>query len=167
MSGAQLGAGGMKQEKVIQILEYHRDAERTIRLNRGIIADLENQHYHSVGAARIDGLPKGKGDKPSTVETVALNVPASVSSTIRTLEEQNAQIERVRAEIMKELNALPYRHKAVVYGFYIRGDQWERISGQINYSVRQCKNIRTDALGKLGRRFSANRTIAAYRFPKN
>ena len=41
-------------------------------------------------------------------------------------------------------------HKAIICGFYLQGQKWERIAEQISYSVRQSKNIRCVALEVLG-----------------
>ena len=59
-----------------------------------------------------------------------------------------------------------YREKAVIYGFYIDGLQWERLSQRVNYSPRQCRNIRNIALERLAKRFEQNKRISHYVFPE-
>ena len=51
-------------------------------------------------------------------------------------------------------------HKAIICGFYLQGQKWERIAEQINYSVRQSKNIRCVALEVLGGKMARNRNIS-------
>lgn len=155
----------MNREKVIEILEFYRDAEKTVKLNNRVIKNLEDQYYSSVGSPRLDGMPRAQGGGASAVENIAINIPASVRKTIQVMERENERLGKARVEIMRELNGLTFAQKTIVYDFYIQGYQWERVSAQINYSVRQCKNIRTRALDKLARRFTANKVISRYHFP--
>lgn len=156
----------MQRGKVIAILKFYRDADKTIRLNERVIKNLEDQYYNSVGAVNMDGMPHGKGGTSSPVERTVLNIPRSVVNTIDSMERDNRKLEEIKAEILKELNRLNYHQKAVVLGFYIEGLQWERISERLNYSPRQCRNIRDGALDRLAKRFSSNRAIAHFRFPE-
>jgi len=156
----------MNKGKAIAILKFYRDVDKTIRLNERVIKDLEDQYYNSVGSVNMDGMPHGKGGTSSPVERTVLNIPRSVTRTIRELEHDNDKLERIKAEILHELNRLNYHQKAVILGFYISGLQWEQISEQAHYSPRQCRNIRDTALDRLTKRFSSNRAIANYRFPE-
>lgn len=157
----------MNRNKAIAILKYYRDADKTIRLNERVIKNLEDQYYSSVGAVNMDGMPKGKGGVSSPVEQTALNIPHSVTCTIREMERENEKLAKIKAEILQELNRLNFHQKAVVLGFYIDGEQWERISARTNYSPRQCRNIRDRALERLIKRFTANKAISRYSFPEN
>lgn len=156
----------MQREKVVAILKFYRDADKAIRLNERVIKNLEDQYYDSVGAVNMDGMPHGKGGTSSPVERTVLNIPRSVVNTIDSMERDNRKLEEIKAEILKELNRLNYHQKAVVLGFYIEGLQWERISERLNYSPRQCRNIRDGALDRLAKRFSSNKAIARFRFPE-
>lgn len=155
----------MNKEKAIAILTYFRDADKTVRLNERVIKNLEEQYYNSVGAINMDGMPKGKGGVSSPVESTAINIPGSVSRTIREMEKENEMLEKIKAEILQELNRLNFHQKAVIFGFYIEGLQWERISVQTNYSPRQCRNIRDNAIEELMKRFTGNKMISHYPFP--
>ena len=95
-----------------------------------------------------------------------LNIPGSVTRTIDRLRRENEETERVKAEIAEELKCLNYTEKALVLGFYINGEQWERLSARVNYSPRQCRNIRAVALDRLAKCFAVNKTISRYRFPE-
>ena len=114
----------------------------------------------------MDGMPKGKGGVSSPVERAVMNIPGSVSRTIRDMEKENEKLEKIKTEILQELNRLNFHQKAVIFGFYIEGLQWERISAQTNYSPRQCRNIRDGAIEQLMKKFSRNKVIANYRFPE-
>ncbi len=155
----------MDKEKVVKILRFYKTIDEEISLNESIIADLHDRYYMTVGAARIDGMPKAKGGVSSLVETVVLNVPESVYNTIRELMAENNKLNKVKLAILKELNGLPYIYKAVIIEFYIRGLQWVRISEHLHYSERQCKNVRNQALGKLAQNFESNKTISRFNFP--
>ena len=96
-----------------------------------------------------------------------LNIPRSVTDTIEKMNRENEKLLKIKGEILSELNRLTYHEKAVILGFYIDGEQWERISERLNYSPRQCRNIRVAALERLAKLFRQNKTIARYKFPEN
>ena len=150
----------------IVILHYYRDADKAIKMNERVIKNLEDQYYSTLGAVNSDGMPHGKGTTSNPVERVVLNIPGSVTRTIDRLRRENEETECVKAEIAEELKCLNYTEKALVLGFYINGEQWERLSARVNYSPRQCRNIRAVALDRLAKRFAVNKTISRYRFPE-
>lgn len=156
----------VNREKVIVILHYYRDADKAIKMNERVIKNLEDQYYSTLGAVNSDGMTHGKGTTSNPVERVVLNIPGSVTRTIDRLRRENEETERVKAEIAEELKCLNYTEKALVLGFYINGEQWERLSARVNYSPRQCRNIRAVALDRLAKRFAVNKTISRYRFPE-
>lgn len=150
----------MKQERVIAILDFYRDIDKTVTMNERVIRNLEDQYYSTLGAVNSDGMPHGKGGVSNPVERVVLNIPQSVSDTIANMRRENEKLTAIKGEILSELNALNYREKAVIYGFYIDGLQWERLSQRVNYSPRQCRNIRNIALDRLAKRFEQNKQIS-------
>jgi hypothetical protein len=166
----------MKQERVIAILDFYRDIDKTVTMNERVIRNLEDQYYSTLGAVNSDGMPHGKGGVSNPVERVVLNIPQSVSDTIdipqsvsdtiANMRRENEKLTAIKGEILSELNALNYREKAVIYGFYIDGLQWERLSQRVNYSPRQCRNIRNIALERLAKRFEQNKRISHYVFPE-
>ena len=160
------GNGAMKQERVIAILDFYRDIDKTVTMNERVIRNLEDQYYSTLGAVNSDGMPHGKGGVSNPVERVVLNIPQSVSDTIANMRRENERLTVIKGEILSELNALNYREKAVIYGFYIDGLQWERLSQRVNYSPRQCRNIRNIALDRLAKRFEQNKQISRYVFPE-
>ena len=72
----------MKQERVIAILDFYRDIDKTVTMNERVIRNLEDQYYSTLGAVNSDGMPHGKGGVSNPVERVVLNTPQSVSDTI-------------------------------------------------------------------------------------
>lgn len=109
----------MKQERVIAILDFYRDIDKTVTMNERVIRNLEDQYYSTLGAVNSDGMPHGKGGVSNHVERVVLNIPQSVSDTIANMRRENERLTAIKGEILSELNALNYREKAVIYGFYI------------------------------------------------
>lgn len=156
----------MKREKVISVLRFYRDIEKSIKLNERIIKNLEDQYYTTLGAVNMDGMPHGSGGATSPVERDVLNVPKSVTNTIESLKRENGKYADLKAEILSELNRLTYHERAVVLGFYIDGLQWEQISARVNYSPRQCRNIRDGALNRLAKLFSQNKAVSRFNFPQ-
>ncbi len=145
----------------IAIIEYCRDIPQTIKLNNRVIRNLEDIYYTPKAANQLDGLPKSKNSVSKIVEDMALNIPDGVSDTIRSLEEKNKRLNNLYKEIIKEIHSLDYRENKVVYDFYIMNYRWEKIARGF-YSVRQCKNIRTEALEKLQKKFEKNIYISNY-----
>lgn len=156
----------MKRDKVIQILRFYRDIDKAIKLNERVIKNLEDQYYTTLGAVNMDGMPHGSGGNTSPVERAVLNAPRSVTNTIDSLNRENSRLAEIKAEILSELNRLTYHERAVLLGFYIEGQQWEQISARVNYSPRQCRNIRNDALDQLAKLFSQNKEVSRFKFPE-
>lgn len=156
----------MEKQAVVSILEFYKNIDEEIRLNKATITDLEERYYSPISGINYDGMPKGKGGTSSPTENTALNVPGWVNAEMQELQREKAALYRVRAAIRKELNCLPYIQRAVISSFYLEGQQWVRISAQIHYSERQCKNIRDCAVGKLGWRFASNKAVSGYNFPQ-
>lgn len=156
----------MEKQAVVSILEFYKNIDEEIRLNKAAITDLEELYYSSNSGINYDGMPKGKGSASSPTENTALNVPEWVSAEMWDLQQEQKALCRVKTAIRKELNRLPYIQRTVISSFYLQEQQWVHISAQIHYSERQCKNIRDCALDKLGRRFSSNRAVSGYSFPQ-
>lgn len=156
----------MEKEKAIKILEFYRTIDKDFQFNQRIIKDLEDRYYPSIGVAKIDGLPKSKGSTSSPVEAIVLNVPDTVFNTMKELEARNKKLCKLKTEILKEINTLKHVSRVVIIGFYIEGQQWAQITGQVHYSERQCKNIRDNALELLAIRFARNKVIVNYDFPQ-
>ena len=106
-------------------------------------------------------MPKAKNHISKLTEDIALNVPDGVSETIRNLNIKNERLDTLYKEILKEIQSLEYREHKVIYDFYLMNYRWEKIARGF-YSVRQCKNIRNEALKKLQKKFEKNIYISNY-----
>ena len=116
------------------------------------IAGTINQHGKitiSLGTGNVATL---KGDLDETGTDTA--------ERIKELKGRIQELKKLRTEISKEIYSLTPIHKAIICGFYLQGQKWERIAEQISYSVRQSKNIRCVALEVLGGKLARNRNIS-------
>ena len=156
----------MKRGKVISILRFFSTIDKEIQMNNATIEDLNDRYYAALGAVNMDGLPHGKGGVSKPVENMVANVPDYVRKKIVGKQRRNKRLEEVGAAIGRELDRLNFYEKAVVLWFYVDGATWEQISGRLNYSPRQCRNIRDKALDRLGSWFSANKAIFTFKFPE-
>lgn len=155
-------AAAMKKSKVIQLLKLFPEIDEEIRNKRSIVADLE-QYYDPVSGIQYDGMPKGKNHISSQTEQVALNIPDYVHKEIKHYKNEIEALQEVKVEILREVSRLKLKHKKVIFGFYFNGMKWEQVAERTNYSDRQCKNIRDEALGILLRNFSQNGTLVKYK----
>lgn len=156
----------MKRGKVISILRFFGTIDREIQMNNAEIEDMNDRYYITLGAVNMDGLPHGKGGVSKPVENMVANVPDYVRKKIEGKQRRNKRLDELGTAIGRELDRLNFYEKAVVTWFYLDGATWEQISGRLNYSPRQCRNIRDKALDRLGKRFSANKAIFTFRFPE-
>lgn len=146
---------------VIAIIEYCREIPQAIKLNKRVISNLEDMYYLPSSNSQLDGMPKAKNHISKLTEDIALSVPDGVSETIRNLNIKNERLDTLYKEILKEIQSLEYREHKVIYDFYLMNYRWEKITRGF-YSVRQCKNIRNQALKKLQKKFKDNIYISNY-----
>ena len=69
-----------------------------------------------------------------------------------TIAQLKTDIERLAKEILIIENALrnlTFKEKQVIEMFYWYGYPWERISDRVDYTARQCRNIRAKAVHKM------------------
>ena len=150
----------MDREEVKQILIFFGEIDGLIDLNTRLINDTEEKYYSLNNGGSLDGMPKAKYRTPSPTESVALNIPESVSEAIRGWREENERLCRLKAAIEGEIRRLPHAQRTVIYDFYVNRYRWTKISRQTNYSERQCRNIRDQALSTLAGRFERLPPIA-------
>ena len=150
----------MDREKVKQILIFFSDIDGRIAFNAQLINDMEDKYYSLNSGRRQDGMPKAKHRTSNPTESAALNIPKAASEAIRQWQDENERLSKLKAAIAWELSRLPQAQRAVIYDFYVRGHKWARIARRLNYSERQCQNIRDNALDRLRCSFSNNKLIA-------
>ena len=156
----------MKRGKVIAILRFFKTIDAEMQMNNAAIQELNDRYYITLGAVEADGLPHGKGGVSKPVENVVANIPEYVHKKIERKQRRNKKLEELGNAIGREIDRLNFYEKAVVTWFYLDGATWERISARLNYSPRQCRNIRDKALERLASRFSVNKAISSFKFPE-
>lgn len=149
----------MKNSQVEEILRFYKRIDLDIRTDQKILEDLE-MVYDTRGAINYDGMPHGSNTSDATAKVAIAAANAGRLEECEKLRGEIAELKRVKVEIFKEISSLTPIHKAIIHGFYIEGEKWERIAERISYSVRQSKNIRCVALKSLGDKMERNRTIS-------
>lgn len=152
----------MDKAKVIRLLEFFPDIDEEIRAKRSAIADLD-QYYNPVSGIQYDGMPKGNYHAGSQTERIAMNIPDYIGKEIKEYKREIEELQKVKIEIIKEVSRLSLKHKKIIFGFYFHGMKWGKVADCTNYSDRQCKNIRDEALRKLLVGFRKNRVLIEYR----
>ena len=154
----------INQHNAVKILKYYSAIDKTISLNEHMINDLECRYYPGITSSENDGMPKAKGWQASQVESAALNVPDTVYDTIKDLKEQNCELRLMKREIFREINSLEYVCRVIILSRYVEERSWEWIAAQVNYSERQCRNMRNLTLDRLEIKFSKNKYISRHQF---
>ncbi len=154
----------MTKDETIIILEFYRVIDKDIKLYSEKIKDIEDKYY-SLSSRSVVG---GSGDKyriSDPTSKKALSIPKHISEERKELTQTVESLCKLKNEIGAEINALKYIHKYIILKFYIEKQKWLYISTHLNYSERQCKNIRNIALAKLSKQFEANKAIKKYKYP--
>lgn len=149
----------MKNSEVEAILKFYKDIDMDIQIAGKWLEQYE-ERYDTRGAMNYDGMPHGSNTSDSTALLAIKLSESDTRTNIKILQKRIKELKKIRTEILKEISTLNAIHKAIVYGFYVNGEKWERIAEQISYSVRQSKNIRCVALEVLGSKMARNRNIS-------
>lgn len=148
------GGGKVDTEKVVYILQRYKDINRELQLHNRIIKDIEDNFYCPLTSSI---------NKVDSTEKTALSVPVEISKELKDLQKQKGETLIFKTEVKRELDKLETLHKCIIYDFYIDHKRWEQIAQRLNYSVRQCKNIRAKALKILGRQFEYNKELKKFK----
>lgn len=156
----------MNKGTVICFLRLFPEMDNEIKIRKNAIEYLE-QYYNPISGVSYSNISKGKYAKSNQTEQVALNIPDYVQKDVQKYKTEIEELQKVRCEIIKEVSQLKLKQKNVIFGFYFYGMKWERIAKQINYSDRQCKNIRDGALEELLQNFSKNEVLIKYQMKRD
>lgn len=149
----------MKNSEVEAILKFYKDIDLDIKVTSKWLEQYESV-YDTRGAINYDGMPHGNNISDSTALLAIEIAKTDTANRIQVLKGRVKDLKKLRTEILKEISSLNPIHKAIICGFYLQGQRWERIAEQISYSVRQSKNIRCVALEVLGGKFARNKNIS-------
>ena len=152
----------MDKVKAIEILKFYKKIDGEIEICRRILHDYESRHYSTICGMASDGQPKGKNHISHPVEAAALAIPEYVSGDMKRYEAKAEALQRLKAEVLREISRLELKEKAIVFDYYIHGMKWEDVAERNHYSSRQCKNIRDAAAASLAGRFGGNVFIRSF-----
>ncbi len=150
--------GCVKDLQVEKILKFYKYIDVDIRMVSEWLEQYE-LGYNPLGAISYNGMPKCTNLSDCTTILAIKLAEANTKENIDTLKKRITELQKLKWEIFNEISTLTPIHKTIVSEFYIRGHKWKYIAEQINYSVRQSKNIRHVALKDLGTRFAKNKYI--------
>ncbi len=148
----------MKNVEVEKILRFYKEIDLDIKTTGEWLKECE-QRYNTLSGVRYDGMPHGMKVADITASSAINLANTDARETMVMLEERMQELRRLKRELLKEITTLNPIHKVVLDEFYIKGHKWEQIAKQINYSVRQSKNIRHIALEALGEKMARNKVI--------
>ena len=149
----------MKKWEVEAILKFYKYIDLDIKVTNEWLQRYEKV-YDATGAINYDGMPHGNNTGDTTALLAIQIADTDTAERIKELKGRMQELKQLRIEIAKEIYSLTPIHKTIICGFYLQGQKWERIAEQINYSVRQSKNIRCVALEVLGGKMAGNRNIS-------
>lgn len=149
----------MEKEKVIELLRLYPEIDGEIKVRKNIVIDLE-QYYNPLSAIRYDGLLKKDYPVSIPTEEKAIHIPDYVREEIEFYQKEIKNLQKIKVEILKEVSRLNLKHKKIIFGFYFNRMRWDEIAERINYSDRQCKNIRDEAIIELTKAFSKNSVLS-------
>lgn len=109
--------------------------------------ELEDQELEDGVSAITYGEPGSKTNKFNSVtENAAIKnierkekLKRSIKKTIRHETNQIKMIDNA-------LEALPEVERKIIEMYYIDGRQWRDVALEVNYSIRQCTNLRNEAM---------------------
>lgn len=151
----------MSKEKVIWLLRLFPGIDEEVKTRKNAIGYLEH-YYNPISGVGYSDITKGKYAKSNQTEQIAINIPDYVRGDIQKYKKEIEELQKVKCEIIREVSHLKLKQKNIIFGFYFYGMKWENIAKKTNYSDRQCKNIRDDALEKLLQNFSKNEVLIKY-----
>lgn len=149
----------MENWEVEEILKFYKYIDLDIKITKEALEKYEDK-YDTTGAIRYDGMPHGSNTGDTTSELAMRIAGTDTAERIEKCKDRLQELQMLKNEISKEIDSMLPLHKAIICGFYIKGKKWEHIAEQINYSVRQSKNIRCVALKVLAQKIARNHTIS-------
>lgn len=140
----------MSYSQIEGILYNYKLIKASIENNKIKLENLELEEQEDGVSAITYGEPGSKTNKfNSATENAAIKnierkerLKRSIKKTIR---RETTQIKMID----NALKALPETERKIIEMFYIEGNQWRNVAFEINYSVRQCINLRNEAMGNI------------------
>ncbi len=123
----------MEYKEAEKIIEYYNQIDADIKTQKKFLQDIDNQY----------------GADP----------PGDIKQYQEKLQQKIKDICTYRRAIINEINSLDVIEKDIIIKHYFEERIWSNVAVQVNYSIRQCKNIRHRAISKLRFLFENNADI--------
>lgn len=140
----------MRRKNTKIIMGYYGGIQDMIRLLKNERAELENQHYNTLGAVATDGLPNsGTPGKP--VESMAID--AAEKGAWERLQEIGVRLQVLESDaaiIRGCLDGLGGRYKRVLSMRYIYRYSWGKIAVRLEAPDSTVRNWHMRALDAMG-----------------
>ena len=155
----------MKNSEVEAILKFYKWIDLDIKVEGEWLEKYE-AGYNPLGAVVYDGMPHGSKSGDSTALLAMKQEETGTGERIKALENRIEELKKIRTQVFKEISSLTAVHKVIICGWYLQGQKWDYVAQQINYSVRQARNIRYEALKALGKKLERNRIVSCSKIIK-
>lgn len=151
------GVLNVKTDSYIMVeLDSNMDIEATLRAYNDMRSakdlvtkrlESELNQRSSLQAANNEGMPHGTETSDPVYKKVLLLLQQD--ATIKKLECDKWRLENDILVIDIMLDGLTYEEKTIVEYYYIRGYNWDKITGIVHYSRMECSRKRDSALKKM------------------
>ncbi|MCL2107799.1 MAG: hypothetical protein FWH20_00445 [Oscillospiraceae bacterium] len=147
-------------KSVTEILKFCRDIDKEILYNNMRVAECHELLQNAGGSVSFVAMSKNKHNNSNPTEKIYI----ATHDKIERLTQKNEEIRAFKDAVYNEIDNLSPVEKIIIYGFYIKKFSWMRISAEVHFCIRQCKNIRDRAVEVLEDKFKSNKTIADFKF---
>lgn len=148
----------MTKEQVIELLKFYPQIGQEIKMYTEMLEQIEDNW--GVSCVVYGGNSVHSKSKTDITAVKAEKLAKSGDGDImREIEMHINYLKTLQSEMFNEFKRLPYYEKQVIYHYYIDRKQWAWIVKKLNYSERQCRNKRNNALVILCGYFEENPNI--------
>ncbi len=137
----------MSYRQVEGILYNYKLIKASIENNKLKLENLELEDLEDGVSAIAYGEPSSKTNKFNSIVE---------NATIKNIEKKERLKKSIRKSIRHETNqikmidnalkALSEIERKIIKMYYIEGKQWRNVAFEVNYSIRQCINLRNEAM---------------------
>lgn len=142
--------GEMSYSQVEGILYNYKLIKASIENNKLRLENLELEDLEDGVSAITYGEPSSKTNKfNSVVENATIKNIEAKERVKRSLEKTIAKETNKLKMIDNALSVLADTERKIIELYYIEGHQWRTVALEVNYSIRQCINLRDKAMGDI------------------
>lgn len=144
----------MTTKEVKKVLEYYATLEEAILLLSREALELEADCYNGLGAANMDGMPRG-GEPGKPVENMAILAAENrAAERIRAINEHILTLRGDQRAVKSVLDGIYIKYKKILYMRYLRRYTWGRISVRLEIPESTARDWHGRAVRSFGSEFS-------------